>query len=104
MGVDGVLYIFIKRESSTERQCGRMVYLKTLFVSKFGHYSAFIFKYNLLECVITMVSNLWKKVIIGKRILGQSITVTYVTILVIFVSELLSFLVRSALELQQNMF
>lgn len=62
MGVDGVLYIFIKCESSTERQCGRMVYLKTLFVSKFGHYSAFIFKYNLLECVITMVSNLCKKV------------------------------------------
>lgn len=46
-----------------------------------------------------------QKGLIGeKKILGQSITVTYVTILVIFVSELLFFLIRSALELQQNVF
>lgn len=62
-----ILFIFVKRESSDKRQCCRMVYLKTQFVTKFGHSSAFIFKYNLLECVITMVSYLCKKVIIRKK-------------------------------------
>lgn len=73
-------FIFITRESSAERQSGRMVYLKTQFVSKFGHSSPFIFKYNLLECEITMVSNLCKMVIIRNVFLGQGMRVTCVTI------------------------